>query len=100
MAAPGAPDRGQPGRGGQLHRPTATPWPRSLPPDYTASRVHLDTTTAAAGRQAILQAVNDGVVAFNYIGHGGLDRLAEENLFTSADVAALTTPTGCRSSWP
>lgn len=60
-----------------------------LPPEYTAGRVHLDTTTAAAGRQAILQAVNDGVAAFNYIGHGGLDRLADENLFTSADVAGL-----------
>ena len=60
-----------------------------LPTDYTAGRVHLDTTTAEAGRQAILQAVNDGVVAFNYIGHGGFDRLADENLFTSADVASL-----------
>ena len=60
-----------------------------LPPDYTAGRVHLDTTTAAAGRLAILQGVNDGVVVFNYIGHGGFDRLADENLFTSADVASL-----------
>ena len=29
------------------------------------------------------------MVAFNYIGHGGFDRLADENLFTSADVASL-----------
>ena len=29
------------------------------------------------------------MVAFNYIGHGGFDRLAQENLFTSADVASL-----------
>jgi hypothetical protein len=60
-----------------------------LPVEYTAGRVHLDTTTADAGRQAILQAVNEGVVAFNYIGHGGFDRLADENLFTSADVPSL-----------
>ena len=60
-----------------------------LPPDYTADRVHLDTTTAEAGRQAILQDLNDGVVAFNYIGHGGVDRLAQEDLFTTADVPAL-----------
>jgi uncharacterized repeat protein (TIGR01451 family) len=56
-----------------------------LPSGYTAGRVHLDTTTAAAGRQAILEAVNDGVVAFNYIGHGSLDKLADENLFTRDD---------------
>ncbi len=61
-----------------------------LPPEYTAGRVHLDTTPAGAGRLAILQGVNDGVVAFNYIGHGSLDRLADESLFLSADVASLT----------
>ena len=60
-----------------------------LPPEYAASRVDLTTTSGPAGRQAILQAVNDGVVAFNYIGHGGPDRLAQENLFTTADVTAL-----------
>ena len=60
-----------------------------LPPEYAASRVDLATTSGPAGRQAILQAVNDGVVAFNYIGHGGPDRLAQEDLFTTADVAAL-----------
>jgi uncharacterized repeat protein (TIGR01451 family) len=60
-----------------------------LPPDYTATRVDLATTPPAAGRAAILQAINDGVVAFNYIGHGAPDRLAQENLFTTADVASL-----------
>jgi hypothetical protein len=60
-----------------------------LPPDYTAGRVHLDATTPEAARQSILQAIDDGVVAFNYIGHGGVDRLAQESIFTSADVAGL-----------
>jgi hypothetical protein len=60
-----------------------------LPPGYTADRVHLDTTTVEAGRQAVLHGLNDGVVAFNYIGHGGVDRLAQEDLFTGADVASL-----------
>jgi len=60
-----------------------------LPPDYTAERVYLETTSADAGRQAILQAVNDGVVAFNYVGHGGVDRLAQESLLSVGDVAGL-----------
>jgi hypothetical protein len=63
-----------------------------LPAGFTADRVHLETTTAEAGREAIIQALNDGVVAFNYIGHGGVDRLAEEDLFTSADVPSLANP--------
>jgi hypothetical protein len=60
-----------------------------LPPEYAVGRVHLDATTPPLARQALLQALDDGVAAFNYIGHGGVDRLAEENLLTSADVAGL-----------
>ena len=61
-----------------------------LPGDYTVDKVSLATTSAVAARQAILQAIGDGVTVFNYIGHGGFDRLADENLFTSADVPSLS----------
>jgi uncharacterized repeat protein (TIGR01451 family)/fimbrial isopeptide formation D2 family protein len=56
-----------------------------LPPDRLAEKIYLPD----AGRQAIIDAVNGGVALFNYIGHGGFDRLADENLFTSTDVASL-----------
>ncbi len=52
-------------------------------------RVYLTTTTPAAGRLAIRDAINGGVGIVNYIGHGGLDRLADENLWSSANVASL-----------
>jgi uncharacterized repeat protein (TIGR01451 family) len=61
-----------------------------LPADHPAQKVYLTTTTAVAGRQAIADALGAGVGIFNYIGHGGLDRLADENLWTSSDVASLT----------
>ena len=61
-----------------------------VPADHQVDRVYLPTAGAAAGKQAIVNAVNGGVMLFNYIGHGGFDRLAQENLFGSADVPLLT----------
>ena len=57
---------------------------------HQVDKVYLTTYTAAQGRQAILSATGLGVVLFNYIGHGGFDRLASESLFQSADVASLS----------
>ncbi len=63
-----------------------------LPPGYAAAKVYLTTTTAASGRKAIRDALNAGVGVFNYVGHGGLDRFADEGLWTSSDVAGLANP--------
>jgi hypothetical protein len=60
-----------------------------VPPDHVVDRVYLANTTPAAARQAILDALDGGVAVFNYIGHGGFDRLADENIMTSADVPLL-----------
>jgi uncharacterized repeat protein (TIGR01451 family) len=65
-----------------------------VPPSHQVTKVYLPTYTGPAGRQAILDAINtSGVSVFNYIGHGGFNRLADENLLVSADVAALTNTT-------
>ncbi len=60
-----------------------------VPPDHAVQRVYLSTTRAAAARQAIITGLNEGVSIFNYIGHGALDLLAQEGIFTSSDVASL-----------
>jgi hypothetical protein len=61
-----------------------------LPSEYTVDRLQVGTTGPEGVRQAILQSLDDGVVAFNYIGHGGPDRLAQESVFTTADIPALS----------
>lgn len=61
-----------------------------VPLSSPASRVYLSYVDASSGREAIKSALSRGAGIFNYVGHGGLDTLAHENLFSSADVAALT----------
>jgi hypothetical protein len=43
----------------------------------------------AASRAELFSALRGGVGLFNYVGHGGLDRLANEGLLTTADVRLL-----------
>jgi hypothetical protein len=43
----------------------------------------------AAGRAALLAALREGRGLVNYVGHGGLDRLASEGLLTIPDLGAL-----------
>jgi uncharacterized repeat protein (TIGR01451 family) len=61
-----------------------------VPADYSISRVYLPTASVPAATQAILDGINDGVALFNYIGHGGLDRLAAESLLTNTHVASMS----------
>jgi hypothetical protein len=60
-----------------------------VPADRRVERVYLSYVNGATGRQAIIAALNSGTGLFNYVGHGGLDTLAHENLFSVDDVAAL-----------
>lgn len=60
------------------------------PADFTSSKVYLPGFTASAARAAIVSGINSGALVFNYIGHGGPDRLASENIFSNAEVPALT----------
>ena len=43
----------------------------------------------AAARSELFDALDDGAFLVNYLGHGGLDRLAAEGLLTTADVPSL-----------
>ncbi|HXK08237.1 MAG TPA: SdrD B-like domain-containing protein [Vicinamibacteria bacterium] len=63
-----------------------------LPSDRLAEKVYLTTTTAGAGKQAIVDALEAGVSIFNYIGHGSPVQLADEDLFDNAEVASLVNP--------
>lgn len=40
-------------------------------------------------RQAIINAINQGVVICDYVGHGSMDRWTRERVFVSSDVASL-----------
>jgi len=57
---------------------------------YSVSKAYLATLGLSAARSTALQALNRGVSYVNYAGHGALDRLAQEGLLTSSDVASLT----------
>jgi hypothetical protein len=59
-------------------------------PGYTVELIHLPAfSTVEQARQKILEGINNGAVLVNYIGHAGLDRLANEKLLWSGDVPAL-----------
>lgn len=62
-----------------------------LPPDLIPQRVYLGKTAAdaAAARQAIAAAFNEGVFMVQYAGHGAPNRWAHEQIWTTADVVAL-----------
>ena len=57
---------------------------------YTADSIHLGTLGLAAARQALSTGFDNGAFLVNYIGHSGLDRLADEGLWTLPDVAGMT----------
>jgi hypothetical protein len=62
----------------------------SLVPDgHSIEKVYLEAMSADAAHDAIVAALEDGVSLFNYIGHGGFDRLADESLLSNPDVAPL-----------
>jgi len=61
-----------------------------LPAGYTIEKAYLSQLTLAAARQKLMGEINEGVVLMNYIGHGGLDRLAREGLLTTGDAQGLS----------
>ncbi len=67
---------------------------RLMPADYFTQKIYLSAQDSRDVRAEFLGAVNRGLALLNYFGHGGLDTMASEQLFTSADAAGLTN--GCR----
>jgi hypothetical protein len=57
-----------------------------LPPQYTAKKIYLSEHTTGEARQLVQDGINDGALLLNYIGHAGLDRLAQEGMLRSSDV--------------
>ncbi|MFH0953727.1 MAG: C25 family cysteine peptidase [Verrucomicrobiota bacterium] len=60
-----------------------------VPGGYVVNRVYLPTYSVPAARTAILNGWNAGLLFFNYVGHGLMDRLADENLFSTSNVPSL-----------
>ncbi len=53
-------------------------------------RVFMGIWRIPEARQAILKALEEGTLVINYSGHGSSDVLAQEEIFTKDDAAALT----------
>ena len=53
-------------------------------------RVFLNGFRIPEAKREIFEALNEGTLLFNYSGHGGPEGLAQEELFTKEDAAALT----------
>ena len=56
----------------------------------TRQHLKIDEIGAAMARQTLLSVVGDGARVVTFLGHGGLDRLADEGLMLTGDVATLT----------
>lgn len=61
-----------------------------LPDQYTGETIYLPEHSLAGARALLLAGINDGALLVNYIGHGGLDRLAEEGMLLTGDIPLLT----------
>lgn len=60
-----------------------------LPAEFTVGKVYLDSLSAPAAHDAIVAAFQTGTNYVQYVGHGGLDRFADESLLANSDVSAL-----------
>jgi hypothetical protein len=62
-----------------------------VPAGVETRKVYLSgkTPNTSAARQQLIEGFNEGALLVNYMGHGGLDRLAQEGLLRLSDVACL-----------
>jgi hypothetical protein len=68
----------------------ATRVAQNLLPGYAPEAIYLADGTIMASRTQLLNGLANGASLMNYVGHGGLDRLASEGLLVTADAEALT----------
>ena len=64
----------------------------TLPPGLAVSRVYVpspDPTVLQASRTQLLNGLRSGQVMFNFVGHGGLDRIVSEGLLLTTDVPQM-----------
>jgi uncharacterized repeat protein (TIGR01451 family) len=60
-----------------------------VPPGYSVGRIYLSSYTLDQARQLLFTGINNGTSLINYTGHAGMDRLANEGLLRTTDVALL-----------
>jgi hypothetical protein len=62
-----------------------------VPAGYETRKVYLSgpVPDTGAARQALFEGFAEGALLVNYMGHGGVDRLAQEGLLTVGDVSGL-----------
>lgn len=60
-----------------------------LPNSDSKTIIALGELPLSSAREQLFAALHSGVGLFNYLGHGGLDRLAAEGLLTSQDMPSL-----------
>ncbi len=56
---------------------------------FTSQHIAVDPTDINASRTALVSSLQQGANLLLYVGHGGLDRLADEGVLTSDDVSAI-----------
>jgi len=61
-----------------------------ITPAYTVDNIYLSETTIGEARQQVLDGINQGAFLVNFIGHAGLDRLAQEGMLITDDVNTLS----------
>ncbi|MEM6793631.1 MAG: SdrD B-like domain-containing protein [Acidobacteriota bacterium] len=64
----------------------------ALPDEVRSESISLDELTLSTARQRLFEALEEGVGLVNWVGHGGLDRLADEGFLVSSDVPGLGDP--------
>ncbi len=60
-----------------------------LGPRFSAYRIDLEIAGLDMGRQLLADRINTGASLLGFLGHGGLDRLANHGILTTDDVANL-----------
>ncbi len=60
-----------------------------LPEDFTVQRVFLDNLVYDDAWRETLETMGKGAGMVNFLGHGGLDRFADEGLLVTEDVAEM-----------
>jgi hypothetical protein len=61
-----------------------------LPASLLPKKAYVGPLSAASVRSALLKSMSDGSLFMNYVGHGSVAQLADEGLFSTDDVDALT----------
>ncbi len=60
-----------------------------LPSEYLIEKIYLSDYPVAVARQFLIEGINNGALLINYLGHSGMDRLAQEGLLRTSDLEAI-----------